>query len=96
MSSCSLFFREAGDDDLDRASQDVCDYYSVSPCDFTAVTGFTVTYVDLKFFGPVGSTTNQSISEDMGYCLSMLGFKLTHCSLVAPYGDIDQGQHWLR
>ena len=23
-------------------------------------------------------------------------YRLTHCSLATPYGDIDLGQHWFR
>ena len=28
--------------------------------------------------------------------LYLYNFKLTHCGLVTPYGDMELGQHWLR
>ena len=28
--------------------------------------------------------------------VSLKRCNLTHCGLVMPYGDIEQGQHWLR
>ena len=58
----SIIFREAGVDDLNTASREVCDYNNISPCDFAAGTGFIVTYDDLYYFGsPVSSAMNQSI-----------------------------------
>ena len=66
MFTFSIFARDAGVEDLDIASGDVCNY--ASDCEFIATFGFVVTYKGLHYNAgdEVSCTINQLISQVMG------------------------------
>ena len=88
MFTFSIFARDAGVEDLDIASGDVCNY--ASDCEFTATFGFVVTYKGLHYNAgdEVSCTINPSLSPrswasgQISYPCILLFTRLSTCKLA--------------